>query len=165
MAEEKTEEKSGGSKKTLFIIIGGVVLIAGVAVGAYFAGSKIGGGDNGEKAVAQAAVKDANVKGDELGPLVPMEDFIINIMDDQGSRYLKASITMEMSNPTVVDEVQRRAPQIRDAVLLLMGSKTFDEIRDLQGKLQLRSEIIARVNEFLHDGKVNNIYFTDFVVQ
>jgi len=46
-----------------------------------------------------------------------------------------------------------------------MGSKTFDEIRDLQGKLQLRSEIIARVNEFLHDGKVNNIYFTDFVVQ
>jgi len=167
MAEEKAaEEKGGGGKKTLFIIVGGVILMAAVAAGAYFAGSKLNGSDSPEKVVSKSTDKGEPAKAqDELGPLVPLDDIIVNILDDQGSRYLKASITLEMSNQVVVDEIQRRQPQIRDAVLLLMGSKSFDEIRDLQGKLQLRAEVIARVNEFLHDGKVVNLYFTDFVVQ
>jgi flagellar FliL protein len=56
-------------------------------------------------------------------------------------------------------------PQIRDAILLLIGNKTFAELSDLQGKLQLRAEIIARLNKLLTTGKVKGIYFTEFVVQ
>jgi flagellar FliL protein len=56
-------------------------------------------------------------------------------------------------------------PQIKDAVLLLIGNKTFNELNDLQGKIQLRAELINKINSILPKGKVKRIYFTDFVVQ
>jgi flagellar FliL protein len=56
-------------------------------------------------------------------------------------------------------------PQIKDAILLLVGNKTFGELNDLQGKIQLRAELINKVNSILLNGKVKRIYFTDFVVQ
>jgi flagellar FliL protein len=56
-------------------------------------------------------------------------------------------------------------PQIRDAILLLVGNKSFSELNDLQGKLQLRAELINRINGVLVSGKVKRIFFTEFVVQ
>jgi flagellar FliL protein len=62
-------------------------------------------------------------------------------------------------------EAGERMPQIRDAILLLMSNKTFSEMSDLQGKLQLRAELLSRINSFFRKGKVQKIYFTEFVVQ
>ena len=56
-------------------------------------------------------------------------------------------------------------PQIKDAILLLVGNKTYTELNDLQGKIQLRAELINKINSILKQGKVKRIYFTDFVVQ
>jgi flagellar FliL protein len=48
---------------------------------------------------------------------------------------------------------------------MLVGNKTYEELQDLQGKRQLKAEMIVKINSFLRAGQVNNIYFTDFVVQ
>ncbi len=70
-----------------------------------------------------------------------------------------------VDGPEVALEVEERKPQVRDAILLFMSSKSFDELRDLQGKLQLRADLIGRINALLALGEVKTIYFTDFVVQ
>ena len=64
-----------------------------------------------------------------------------------------------------MEEVNKRMPQIRDAILLLIGNKTFDELQDIQGKNQVKAELKSKINSFLKTGKVTNIYLTDFVVQ
>ena len=109
---------------------------------------------------APAAVSDGAV-----GPLVDLDAFIVNILDEEGTRYLKASITLEMTNSASASEIEERLPQVKDSILLLVGNKTYNEISDLQGKLQLRAELIARINTLLQKGKIKNIFFTDFVVQ
>lgn len=149
-AETKVEAKGEG-KKTLVFALVGVLLLAGVGAGAYFFGAS-----RGAAAEAEAS---------KLGPLVELKDFIVNILDEQETRYLKASVTLELTSPETAAEVTQRMPQVRDAVILLIGSKTFGELGDLQGKLQLRAELGAQLNTFLKAGKVKNIYFTDFVVQ
>ncbi len=101
----------------------------------------------------------------QVGPMVNIDSFIVNILDDQESRYLKAAITLEVSSEAVSTELSQRMPQIKDAILLLIGNKTFSELSDLQGKIQLRAELINKVNSILLKGKVKRIYFTDFVVQ
>ena len=62
-------------------------------------------------------------------------------------------------------EVNQRMPQIKDAILLLLSNKTYSELSDLQGKIQLRAELINKLNGILQQGKVKRIYFTEFVVQ
>ncbi len=171
MAEKKSAENSGsdkGGKSTLPIVVLAILLAVAVGVAGYLLGAR-----SVPVAAAAAAGQEPTGEGDGqggasssgLGPLVKLEDFIVNILDPQGTRYLKASMTLELAAPEAASEIELRRPQIRDAVLLLIGSKTFDEIRDLQGKQQLRAELVARINGLLKTGKVKTIYFTDFVVQ
>jgi len=101
----------------------------------------------------------------QVGPMVNIESFIVNILDDQESRYLKAAITLEVANEEVSVELMQRMAQVKDSILLLIGNKTFSELNDLQGKMQLRAELLNKVNSILLKGKVKRIYFTDFVVQ
>jgi flagellar FliL protein len=41
----------------------------------------------------------------------------------------------------------------------------MQEIQDLQGKNQLREQILAAVGKIVPPDKVTKVYFTDFVVQ
>nr|WP_320050090.1 flagellar basal body-associated FliL family protein [uncultured Desulfuromonas sp.] len=161
MADEDKQEKGGKSKMMLFVILGVVVLLIAVGVAAYLLGSR-----SAQQAPAgEAAQVEDTTTAEGVGPMVDITDFIINILDKNETRYLKAAITLELENEETVAEVNERMPQIRDSILLLIGNKTFAELNDLQGKLQLRAEIIVRLNKLLKKGKVKGIYFTEFVVQ
>jgi flagellar FliL protein len=161
MAKKETAAPAeGGSKKTLIIIIAAVVLLLIVGGGAayFMLGSK-----DRKDPEAEAASLAAQAK--QVGPMVNIDTFIVNILDNEESRYLKAAITLEVDAESTAAEINNRMPQIKDAILLMIGNKTFNELRDMQGKLQLRGELINRLNEILTKGKVKRIYFTDFVVQ
>ena len=101
----------------------------------------------------------------QVGPMVNIDSFIVNISDDQESHYLKATITIEVDREAATMEVNQRMPQIKDVILQLIGNKTFHELNDSQGKNQLRAELINKINSILLKGKVKRIYFTDFAVQ
>jgi flagellar FliL protein len=161
MADEGKQEKSGGKSKQILIIAGAIVVLISVGIAAYLLGANnsasSGNGDAGSPAQEQSNAT--------IGPMVDINDFIINILDKNETRYLKAAITIELDSEETAIEVNERMAQIRDAILLLIGNKTFAELSDLQGKLQLRAEIIARLNKLLTTGNVKGIYFTEFVVQ
>lgn len=159
-AAKKTDEGAGSKKKQIIIIAVGLVLLIGVGIGAYlfFSGRDTTLTPEQEQALLERQAK-------EVGPMVQLESFIVNILDDGETRYLKAAITLEVDSPETAAELNQRMPQVKDAILLLVGNKTFAELSDLQGKLQLRAELLNRINSLLLRGKVKRIYFTDFVVQ
>ncbi|MCF6180156.1 MAG: flagellar basal body-associated FliL family protein [Geopsychrobacter sp.] len=154
-------EEGGGSKKKLIIIIAAVVLLAAIGGGAAF--FLMGDKEKKPDPEAEAAALAAQAKA--VGPMVNIDTFIVNILDDEENRYPKAAITLEVDPSATADEINARLPQLQDAILLLIGNKTFSELRDMQGKMQLRAELLNRINEILSKGKVKRIYFTDFVVQ
>lgn len=160
-AAEESEE-GGGSKKMLIIIIAAVlVLLIGGGAGYFF----FMGGEEEEKISPEQEQAELEKQAKQVGPMVNIDSFIINIRDDQESRYLKAAITIEVDSEEATMEINQRMPQLKDAILLLIGNKTFGELNDLQGKIQLRAELINEINSILLKGKVKRIYFTDFVVQ
>ena len=164
MAKKETTDESEegcGSKKKLIIIVAVLVLVIGAGVGAYLL--LVGGED--EKISPEQQLAESEKQAKQVGPMVNIDSFIVNIMDDQESRYLKAKITVEVDGEEAAMELNQRMPQVKDAVLLLIGNKTFGELSDLQGKIQLRAELINKINSILLKGKVKRIYFTDFVVQ
>jgi flagellar FliL protein len=168
MAEKKKEVviAEGGSKKKLFLIIGliAVVLLAGVGTAAFFMLKKAPEPKETKDPAKQVPVPDLNQQAD-IGPQVNIEEFIVNIISGDSAHYVKASLTVELTNPEVKAEVEKRMPQMRDAILLLIGNKTFEELQDLQGKKQLKAELTSKINSFLKTGKVKAVYFTNFVVQ
>jgi len=94
-----------------------------------------------------------------------MEPFIVNLADNNGERYLKLAVQLEISDPKGVSELDQLKPKLRDNVLDLLSAKSFKELADMAGKQRLREEIAMRLNSFLTAGKVSRVYFTEFVIQ
>ncbi len=171
MADQKKDAPAetageGKSKKKLVIIIGAVLvlllIIGGVA--GYFLLFKKEAPQEDQDPGLEVPVPELN-QSSTIGPMVDISEFIVNIISDDANHYVKAALTIELSNEEVQEEVEKRMPQIRDSILLLVGNKTYEELQDLQGKKQLKAELTSKINGILQAGKVKAIYFTDFVVQ
>lgn len=100
-----------------------------------------------------------------VGAIYDLDPFIVNLADTSESHYLKVTVKFELEQPDVTEELNKRLPQTRDAILVLLSSKEAASVRSVQGKLQLREEILKRVNALLPKGGARGVYFTDFIVQ
>ncbi|WDL69366.1 flagellar basal body-associated protein FliL [Helicobacter winghamensis] len=175
--EEKKPSKLEGLKQNkmiLFIIIGVValLLIIFIVVGILI----FSGGNESEQAgVAPQTQQSAANKGStanpnssllSVGPMYPLDQFIVNLLaSGGGKRYLKTSIALELSIPEMQAELDIKRDVLRDTVITILSSKTFEEVQTAKGKQKLKEEIMERINEFLVDGRVVNMFFTEFVVQ
>ena len=110
-----------------------------------------------------------NGQGQEVqqapGTIFPLDPFIVNLADEGGKRYLRITMDLELTAGTVVDDLKKRLPQMRDSILVVLPSKRFEDIRTVEGKAGLRNEIIANLNGLFGHESISNIYFTEFVVQ
>jgi flagellar FliL protein len=177
-------EGGGGSKKKLFIIIGAAVGVAVILAVVFMMMGK--GGKKAEKKEGAETTTEAKAEGGGHGApakaeggahggapgaatgaanIFPLEPFIVNIYDGQELRYLKVKVELEMAGVGVKAELDSRLAPIRDAILVLLSTKTLQDIQDIQGKNQLKDEILSSINKIIPPGKIAKIYFTDFVVQ
>ena len=151
------------SKTVLIIIISVVVLFMGmVGAGFFILWNKISQVPVDPSKVAEMAVEEEE---NVIGPLYPLDTMIVNLSDDGGKRYLRVTMALELSDPESVDTVESRLPQIRDAVLMILPTKTYDDVSTTDGKIALRNQVMEKINTLMTKGRVNNIYFTEFVVQ
>ena len=166
MAEEATMEAAaveaapatGTGRGKLIPIVGGVLALAAIGGGATW-WLKF------RPSPEPAETKVEAEKKPDVGALLPLDPFIANLADEDGKRYLKATVQLEFFDRKVPEEVNARLPQMRDLLLTLFTSKLFAEIRTPEGKALLRDEIINRVNRSLRKDVVKAVYFTEFIVQ
>jgi flagellar FliL protein len=179
-----TPADGAGKKKSskLMIVLPLALVIAGGA-GAYFAGllpfgAKKDDAEHAEANADKAAESSAAEHGKEKpvvkgaaktvkggGALRPLDPFIANLADEGGNRYLKATMQIEFSGQTVPESFDAHLPQIRDLILTLLSSRTFDQIRTPDGKQNLREDVIERINHALEQDAAKAVYFTEFIVQ
>lgn len=157
--EEQSAENGAPKKKKSFMkwIIIGVVALAVIGGGAFGAMQFLG--SSKEKKKEQAEAKKAPAA------LWPMDPFIVNLADNQGDRYLKAVLELEVSDPACLAELNAIKPKLRDNILDLLTAKTYKDLMDIAGKQRLRDEIGMRLNAFLGGCKVTKVYITEFVIQ
>lgn len=103
--------------------------------------------------------------GETIGPLYSLGTLIVNLADQGGKRYLRVTMELELEHIEMADQLEMRKPQIRDSILMILPSKSYSDINTTEGKIALRDELMAKLNSFFKDGGINNIYFTEFVVQ
>jgi flagellar FliL protein len=160
MAEKKAEkaekvEDAGGKKKPPLMIIMAVVAV--VVLGAAFVVVQ----------KASAKQKGAAVKKIVKGPVMTMDEFLVNLSDPGNDHFLKVTVGLELdkSKGKTAESLKEDTPLIRDAVLSSLSSKTRDQIAPESGREKLKAEIKKKVNEALGEDDVQGIYFTNFVMQ
>jgi len=155
---------ASSKKKRSPVMMIAIVLIAVLVIGGVGAVTFIvmkGSGDAESEKQEEKAAED--VSRNSLGPVKMLEPFIVNLAG--GRNYLKIEIGVELSDQNLDMEIQNKMPQIKDSVIIVLSTKSFDDISTSRGKIKLKDELSMRINSILYTGTIKNIYFTNFVIQ
>ena len=167
------ERKRCMNKTVLIAVVAAIVLFLGLTGGGFFLlWSKIAAMDAQYKlalGIEEETVpqeEDVEAEGPPaVGVMFPLDAFIVNLAGDNGKRYLRTTIQLELSEGRSEEIVNQRLAQVRDVILMILPTKEFDEIRSVEGKTTLRQEILQRLNALFAAEVVANLYFTEFVIQ
>lgn len=114
--------------------------------------------------VAQAEAK-SHRPADEVGPVTPLDPFIVNLNEPEATRYLKATFELEVSNADVIGELEKQKRPVRDEVLRYLSSLSVADTQGEVGKAKIQQEVVARIDKQLGGQKVHRLFFVEFVVQ
>ena len=161
-APEKEPKKKGGKLKLIIIA---VVLLAVLGGGGFAAWKFFLQPEEAHNATAENAEGQPEVAAETGGQLVTLDSFVVNLSDPMGRRYLKTTLDVEVANAAAAAELAAAMPKVKDTLLLLLSSKSFAEISSMDKKIELKNDIVNRLNQIIGKNKVRNVYFTEFVVQ
>lgn len=176
MAEEEKDKEEGkeegGKSSNMVLIIIIVVLVLVLVIGGVAAFLLSGDDDEAQmnqstqtEMSASPVKQKKRLESLEVGPMYPLDNFIVNLLSDSGRRFLKAQINLEMDTEDLAAELDAKIPVIRDVVIRVLTSKTLEEISTAKGKDKLKDTLVNQLNMRIKDGQINNLYFTEFVIQ
>ena len=184
MAEKQEAPSTAGNEKKnkaiLFIIIGMVVVFL-LLVGILVAVLMTSGNKHQEPQATPATQQEVQPQKTivnvgtsvsarasdygKMGPLFPIADeFKVNLLTQTGKKILLTKISLELDKPESQPEIETKLPVLCDAIIEILSSKSFEEVATTKGKNRVKDEIVQRLNEFLIDGSIKNVYFTSFLI-
>ena len=185
--ENKEKAPEGGEEKksskmlmiiiiavlVLILVIGGVIvaLMSGGEEEAAASGHKEASAHGEEKPAEDEHAKSEKSGGhgeeslSEVGIMFPLELFTVNLLSESGRRYLKVEMNLELEGEELALELETKKPVLRDVIIRILSGKSLEEVSTIKGKETVKEEILTDLNARVKDGKIKNVYFTDFVVQ
>ncbi len=158
---------SNTMSKKLIIILSAVMFLLVLMMGGVFfmMWSKVSNMASQIEPEKEPEQVEAVVDEQQVKPIFPLKSFIVNLAGENGKRYLKIKMDLEIAKEELNDSIRQRIPQIRDSIMMILTSKRYEDIKDTAGKIALRQDIQKQVNVFFKEPCVSNVYFTDFVIQ
>ncbi|MCB0377405.1 MAG: flagellar basal body-associated FliL family protein [Bdellovibrionales bacterium] len=112
----------------------------------------------------EGAVEDQKSSVESGGAyVIPLDYFLVNLSEDQGHKLFKVKMEFDVDSAEVMEEINKRMPQVRDIIIILLSSKNYSQVSTAKGKELLKEEIRDTVNSFLTKGKINKVLFTEFI--
>lgn len=167
--EEAVADVAPPKKKGKLLIILALVgvLVIGGGVGAFLLLTKPAtekSAEHGEEEGEEEAHADDNGK---VPIYVKLDTFTVNLADQES--FLQTEIQLMVVDSKVGEKMNSRLPEVRDAVIRLLSSKTGEELSLPEGKDKLADEIQKQINDVLGFKKktqgVNKVLFGAFIIQ
>lgn len=80
---------------------------------------------------------------------VELGTFTANLIQEEGDRYLQASISLKITKPELAEKIKSSNPEILHRVNMLLQSKRPSELSSFEGKQKLADQIKAQVEYVL----------------
>lgn len=156
-AEAAPPKKSKGRVIVLLVLF--VVLLGGGGGAAYYFLFR--------GAPAEASEAHAKPEPPSTG-ILALEPFVVNLADGNGSRFLRVTLSLVVEGEETAVELKENEVEkarIRSAVLELLAQQQGERLITPAGKSEVKKAIAAQVAHAVHEVKVVDVLFSEFVVQ
>ena len=151
-AKPNTDDKDGdaaapkpGRKKLLIVVIAVVLLLVAGGGGAFFYLKKMRAAADEDGAPAEKA--EAHKKDAAPPQFMPLENLVVNLADDGGTRYVQMGITLQLADSKTADRVKGFMPAVRNGFLLLLAGQSADDLLQAEGKIRVQNAMLTIVRE------------------
>lgn len=175
-SDADADGNGASKKKKLLLLIALAVALVIISIGGTIVALKI--------FISPATDANAAQNNSVLAPAVYFEmtpNFTINFTVNGRQRYLQAAITLLHRDPALDGLLSLHMPAIRNGLVMLFSSKSFDELQTPEGKEQLKAESLLIIQSLLKKEQdalvasgatkglslatVEQVLFTNFVMQ
>jgi len=101
---------------------------------------------------------------------VPLQPpFVVNYGGKGRLKYLRAELSVRVSDSQAANSVRHHLPYIRNQLVLLFSRQNEEKVNSMEGRENLRKEALAAVQKVVLDEDelegIEDLFFTNFVVQ
>ena len=101
----------------------------------------------------------------DFGETFKMPSFNLNLGNALENRYIRLEVSLEYrGGDAQKQEIEKRMPQLRDAVISIVQRKTREFLLSPDGKESLRKEILTRINRYMKT-RIESVYITDLLIE
>lgn len=182
--DEKPKKKKGKLKGMIIGLLGITLIGGGGAAGGFYAAGMLGGEANAEdpnkpKMILSdgTAVSDTEVKKTKPASAASQfkvsyhqieQPFTSNLRNSQSFAQLSLAVSTYYDE-RVFENLVAHEIAIRSAVLMELGQQDTFELESSEGKMKLKSRLRKVINDTLNEksgfGGIEDVYFTNLVVQ
>lgn len=148
------KEEGKKSKSKLIIIILLAIIVIGVGVTVFFLMT--------DKSFSD--VKEMFQSKDEYTVL--LDEFVMNLQTEQQNKnYLKVEVALMYTDSDFTELVEASNSKIRDIVLNDLREKTPRQMSEVDKTPELKEDLKGKINEALGEDVIEEVYFTNLIVQ
>lgn len=167
--------KKSGPTAIATIGIVAAALLGGLAAGMFLVGPRLA--PKPHDAHAAAAEEEAEEDGGHGGkgahggkeaagrPVYRLDNLIVNPAGSQGSRFLLATVALEVSSEKTRDALSTREAELRDLVISTMERHTLQELTMPGARDSMRAELAAAVGRLAGPKSGLRVFLPQFVIQ
>jgi len=150
-------------KKLIFIAIASTVLLSSSGLGAWFLMRET---PPQEEPVEKAP------EPKKVPVFVDLDSFTVNLQrsdPDEDDQYMQIKIVVEAKDSPTGELIKSMMPSIRSEIILLLSSKSAQDISTREGKEQLAKEVVLAANKPLvrtpAENSIEGVNFTHIIIQ
>ncbi|HHU76073.1 MAG TPA: hypothetical protein GXZ24_04160 [Firmicutes bacterium] len=169
MADEKRGSEEQGKNRPrrgfrTYIALIVVLLVFFLLSGVVFVAFRIGLVDRLLSSMAAGVASETMI---ETPPEYTYEipEIVVNLSNGSSRRFLSVKFYVGFDEVKLEEELERRMPEIRDAVLRILWEVSIEDIVSIESKEDLREEIKQTINDLVESGQIKGVYFWHIMIQ
>jgi len=99
------------------------------------------------------------------GATYEFENVVVNLAGTMGTRYLKTAFLVTSTDKSLRAAFEANKPKMVDVTLNVLSSLSLTDLEEAGAKNLIREKLIGAYNQALGKKMVEQVYFSDFVVQ
>jgi flagellar protein FliL len=116
-----------------------------------------------EASTAAKGAPEANAPAS--GNTYDFSNVVVNLSGTMGTRYLKTSFTVTGNEPAFKQQFDANKARLTDVTLNVLSALSLSDLEEPGSKNLLRDKLVAAYNQALGHHAVEQVYFSDFLIQ
>jgi flagellar FliL protein len=129
-----------------------------------------GGCSRGRGGGARRRAESPASAGEGKGPAANANSYevaniVVNLSGTMGTRYLKTTFTVTGPEKDMKATFEANKPRLTDVTLNVLSALSLSELEEPGAKNLLRGKLVTAYNQALGHHAVDQVYFSDFLIQ